>query len=194
MALSTRGYTKLRGDIRRTNNYIVTIGGLTNNKGEAIDISTVTTNFTIPSVEVGVITLTHGNDSKTFAGQATWSAGQMVINDTLNRDEADALVNWFKRVYKFNSKGDGVIGFANDVTERDENGNEVVIKGYKVNVRVEEYAGDLKFRRVQTYPMWPSALNWGELDASNAALKQVSLTLQVDPPETIEPTYEDYPE
>ena len=190
MALSTRGYTKLRGDIRRTNNYIVTIEGLTDRNGEALDISTVTTNFTIPSVEVGVITLTHGNDSKTFAGQATWSAGQMVINDTLNRDEADALVDWFKRVYKINPNGDGVIGFANDVT--DANGE--VIKGYKVNVRVEEYAGDLKFRRVQNYPMWPSALNWGDLDASNAALKQVSLTLQVDPPAQIEPDYEDYPE
>lgn len=168
--MSTRGYTNLLGDIRRTNNFILEIEGVT----EDNNLSLVVDRAFIPSLEIGVITLTHGNDSKTFAGQATWSGGQVVINDTLSQAELDAVEAWMKQVY---NPERGTIGVAGE---------------YKKQATLMEFAGDMKFQREWKFPVWISSLDYGELDASNASMKQVSMTLQVDPPQKLGPNYGAY--
>ena len=167
--LNTKGYTgNLLGDIRRTNNFTLTIQGVS---AEDNNLELVVDRAFIPSLEIGVITLTHGNDSKTFAGQATWQGGEVTINDTLNKAELDALIEWQKEVYDPET---GAVGHAHV---------------YKKLATLTEFSGNAQYVREWTFPVWISGLRFGDLDASNANLKQVSATLQVDPPEKLGPTY-----
>lgn len=170
--LSTKGYTNLLGDIRRTSNYIVIIEGVMAGNN-ALEL--VVDKAFIPSLEIGVLTLTHGNDSKTFAGQASWSGGTLTINDTLNQAELDALIAWQKEVY---DPSTGAIGHA-----------EPIGIGYKKLAHITEYSGSGDFQRTWTCPVWISGLNHDNLDSSTQALKQVHAQIQVDPPQQLEPKY-----
>lgn len=168
---TTKSFTNLLGDIRKTNNFVISIEDVTDT-GNAL--TAVVTQAFIPALEIGVITLTHGNDSKTYAGQATWTGGNIVIQDVLNQAELDALIAWQEQVY---DPATGAIGVAQD---------------YKKQATLTEYAGNMKFIRRWEFPVWISGLTFGELDAANANHKQVTATLQVDPPSTLRPVYEEY--
>ncbi len=166
---TTRQFTGLLGDVRKTNNFVVHITDIT--EGNHLDL--VIQNFPIPKVELSVIEVRHGNDALKFAGQATWTGGELRVIDTLSRDELDALLGWYEQTYNPNT---GAIGLASE---------------YKKNGYVSEFASDGRY--IRSWPIngiWLSNLNPGDLDAGNAEAKYLSFTVQVDPG-TYRPVYRD---
>lgn len=166
--IGSRGFTtnSLLGDVRKEGNFIMTIQDVTD--GTAIEL--VIDKAFIPYSDSEVLTLTHGNDSKTFAGRVTWTAGSITIHDTVSQAEADALVEWRTKVY--NPKT-GAVGLASE---------------YKKLATITEFAGDFQYQREWQFPVWPSQLQFGNLDSASSNLKQITVVFQMDPPETNGPT------
>lgn len=165
---STKQLTGRLGDVRRTNNFIVTIKDVTDNS----DLELIIQRAFLPKVSLNVLEMRHGNDAKKFAGVATWEGGQITILDTLKRDELDALLEWFKATYNWAT---GQVGYAGD---------------YKKEGYISEYAADGKFmRKWAVEGMWISDLDPGELDASQGEMKQISFTIQIDPSRSFAPEY-----
>jgi hypothetical protein len=165
---------KLLGDVRRNNNFIVTINGVSDDN----DLELVIQKAFLPSVSLNVLDLRHGNDSKKFAGVATWNGGQMSIIDTLSKDELNAVLAWFKSTYDWTNAAVGVA------------------KDYKKTGFITEYAADGKFtRQWKVEGMWISNIDLGALDASSGELKEVALTIEIDPSRNFAPEYgPEYPE
>jgi hypothetical protein len=162
--LSTRGLVSLLGDMRKTNNFIVHIDDVTKD-GNSLDL--IIQRAFLPKVSINPIELRHGNDAIKFAGQATWEGGQIVILDTLSRNELDALLSWAQKVYNPDADGGATIGVASE---------------YKKNGTITEYASDGRYqRRWKVKGMWPSDIDLGTLDAENANTKELSFTIQIDP-------------
>lgn len=158
----------LLGDVRRNNNFIVTI----NEVSDGTDLELVITQAFLPSVSLNVLDLRHGNDSKKFAGVATWNGGQINIWDTLSKEELDAVLTWFKKTYNWTN---GAVGVAKD---------------YKKSGFITEYAADGKYiRQWKVEGMWISNIDLGALDASSGEMKQVSLTVEIDPSRNFAPEY-----
>lgn len=166
----------LLGDVRRTNNFIVTIEGVTTaDNEEDNNLELIIKQAFIPSVSLNVLELRHGNDAKKFAGVATWTGGQLTVIDVLSPKELQAVLAWFKQTYDWKT---GNIGVAND---------------YKKTGYITEYASNGKFVRTwEIEGMWISELNMGELDASSGEMKQVTMTIQIDPSQAFAPTYSEY--
>lgn len=177
MASNIRPLTKLLGDVRRTNNFIVTITDITtigeeDNPTNSLEL--IIQQAFLPSVSLNVLELRHGNDAKKFAGVATWNGGQLTIIDVLNKDELQAVMAWFKKTYDWAS---GNIGLASE---------------YKKMGYITEYASDGRYERQwQVEGMWISSLNVGELDAASGELKKVTMTIEIDPSTNFAPTYAD---
>lgn len=158
----------LLGDVRRNNNFIVTINGVS----DGTDLELVIKQAFLPSVSLNVLDLRHGNDAKKFAGVATWNGGQINIIDTLSRSELDAILAWFKITYDWTN---GAIGVAKD---------------YKKDGVITEYAADGKFtRQWKVEGMWISNIDLGALDSSSGDMKQVSITIEIDPSRNFAPNY-----
>lgn len=159
---------KLLGDIRRNNNFIVTIEGL-----EGINnLELVIQQAFLPSVSLNVLELRHGNDAKKFAGVATWNGGQINIMDTLSKDELDSILRWFKSTYDWTN---AAIGVGSD---------------YKKSGFITEYAADGKYtRQWKVEGMWISSLELGTLDATSGEMKQISMTIEIDPSRNFAPEY-----
>lgn len=177
-----RPLTNLLGDVRRTNNFIVTISDVTaviSPDGTQTDIGTSSLELVIqqaflPSVSLNVLELRHGNDAKKFAGVATWNGGQITIIDVLNKDELQAVLAWFKKTYNWKT---GEIGLASE---------------YKKAGYITEYASDGRYeRRWEVEGMWISSLNVGDLDATSGEMKKVTMTIEIDPSTKFAPTYSD---
>lgn len=165
---STKQLTGRLGDVRRTNNFIVTIQDVTDNS----DLELIIQRAFLPKVSLNVLELRHGNDAKKFAGVASWEGGQITILDTLKRDELDTVLEWFKSTYDWVT---GDVGYAGD---------------YKKTGYISEYAADGKFmRRWPVEGMWISELDPGELDASQGEMKQITFTIQIDPSRAFAPEY-----
>lgn len=165
----TRKLTKLLGDVRRQNNFILTIGGLKESNLELI----IQRAF-LPKVSLSVIELRHGNDALKLAGAASWEGGTVTVLDVLSRDELDAILDWRDQTYK-----DGVVGIAHE---------------YKKDGYVTEYAANGRFiRKWALRGMWINDLDYGELNAAVAEGKEISFQVQIDPSPT-RPTYEEYDE
>lgn len=159
----------LLGDVRRTNNFILYIEGVTK---EDNYLELIVQKAFLPRVSLNVLELRHGNDSKKLAGTASWQGGTITIMDVLSKAELDILLEWFNQTYDAET---GAIGI----------GSEYKRKGY-----IAEYAGDGKLeRKWPVEGLWISELNLGDLDAANNSNKEISLTLQIDPPKKFKPTY-----
>ena len=174
---STKNLTgdTLLGDVRRNNNFVVTIVDVTENEGQNLDL--IIRKAFLPKVSLNVLDLRHGNDALKFPGVATWEGGTISIIDVLNKDELDALLAWYKKTYDWET---GTIGVAREFKKI----------GY-----ITEYASDGRFRRKwNTEGMWISALDLGELDASSGELKQITATIQIDPSRNFAPEYSGYTE
>lgn len=170
--MSVRGLTKRHGDIRRTNNFILTIEGVTNDN----NLSLVVQQAFIPRYNLQVLEFRRGVDSKKLPGAATWTGGTITILDTLSKDELEALHDWAEETYDPKT---GKIGIA---------------EKFKKTGTLTEYASDGTLSRSWTLEgMWISEFDYGQLDASTSELKRVSFTIQIDPPTTsgIRPTYKD---
>lgn len=166
----------LLGDVRRTNNFIVTITDVTTvGNDEDNNLELVIKQAFIPSVSLNVLELRHGNDAKKFAGVATWTGGQITVIDVLSRKELDAVLTWFKQTYDWKS---GNIGVADE---------------YKKNGYITEYASNGQFeRKWYVEGMWISDLNMGDLDAASGEFKQITMKIEIDPSQEFAPTYSNY--
>jgi len=159
------------GDVRRTNNFVLNINGVSDNT----DIDLVIQAAFLPKVSLDVLELRQGNDAIKLAGVATWQGGSITVRDVINNTVLDSLLAWFKQTYDPET---GTIGYAAD---------------YKKNGMISEFAANGEFiRRWTVKGLWISEFNFGELDASRGDLKQVQLTLQIDPPSKLGPDYLDY--
>lgn len=168
--ISTRPLTGLLGEVRRQNNFVVHIEGITTD-GNNLDL--IVTQAFLPKVSVQVLEFRQGNDSKKLAGVASWQGGELRVHDTLSRAELDALNEWFKQTYDSKT---GQIGMSQD---------------YKKQGYITEYAADGRYsRRWNLEGMWISDRDLGQLMSSSAELKELSFTIQIDPSD-IEPEYYD---
>jgi hypothetical protein len=166
--LSTKSLTKLLGDIRKDNNFIVHIEDITVD-GNSLDL--VIQQAFLPSVSLNVLEFRHGNDSKKLAGVASFTGGTLTILDTLSRAELDVLTEWFYQTYNSET---GAIGLASE---------------YKKTGYITEFAADGRFqRRWQVEGLFISEFNFGTLDAASGEMKQISVTLQIDP-SPLRPSY-----
>lgn len=158
---NTRGLVGLLGDVRRPNNFKVTINGI---GAEDTSLELIIQRAFLPKVSLNVIDLRHGNEAIKLAGTATWEGGQITILDVLSKKELAVLLDWFKQTYDTET---GAIGIASE---------------YKKTGTIHEYASDGKYeRRWPINNMWISSLDLGTLDATSDAPKEVSFTIQIDP-------------
>lgn len=163
----------LLGDVRRTNNFRLLIEGVT---GEDNYLDLIIQRAFLPKVNLQVLELRHGNDAKKLAGVASWQGGQVTIMDVLSPKELNTLLKWFKQTYDSKT---GAIGIAGEYKR----------KGY-----ISEYAADGRLeRRWPVEGLWISDLDPGVLDATNNSPKEITFTLQIDPPSQMEPEYFGYP-
>lgn len=168
-AANTKSLTGLLGDIRRQNNFILTINDVT---GEGNSLDLVVQQAFLPKVSLNVIELRHGNTTLKLAGAAVWEGGTVTILDVLSRKELDAVIKWFKEGFDDEARQ---VGFADSIKGTD-------ITGYKKSGYITEYAGDGRFERKWTLEgMWVSSLDLGVLDAAVAEGKRISFTVQIDP-------------
>lgn len=180
--ISTRQLTGQLGDIRRRNNFIVTINDVTTALNDGNINSTDTLELVIdkaflPSVSLNVLEVRHGNDALKFAGVATWTGGQLAILDVLDPDSLEALMDWFKLTYDWET---GNIGYAGE---------------YKKSGFITEYAADGRFvRKWEVEGLWISEFDPGQLDAQSGDFKTVTCQIQIDPPRKFRPEYSEYPE
>lgn len=181
MIISTKPLTGQLGEVRRSNNFIVTITDVTTSIGvngsPAENLELIIQKAFLPSVSLNVLELRHGNDAKKFAGVATWAGGQITVLDVLSQNELNAVLTWFKLTYNWE---DGSIGYAGD---------------YKKSGYITEYAADGRFiRKWKVEGMWISKLELGDLDAASGELKQITMTIEIDPSREFAPEYSEYPE
>ena len=166
---TTRGLEGLLGDVRRTNNFRLYIENVTTTDNY---LDLIIQKAFLPKVSLNVLEIKRGNDSKKLAGAASWQGGTVTILDVLSKAELEALLDWFKQTYDSET---GAIGIADD---------------YKRVGYIAEYAGDGKLeRKWPVEGLWISELNLGDLDAANNGNKEISFTLQIDPPNKFKPTY-----
>jgi len=157
---TNRHFISSNYEIRRENNFILTIEGLGKNN---IDLFVM--KAFLPKVSINVIDLRRGNDSLKFAGAATWQGGTLEILDTTDNETFQAIYNWFKQVY--DSKKGGVIGKASE---------------YKKTGYITEYIADgQEGRRWNLSGLWISDFDFGTLNAESADFKRVSLKIEIDP-------------
>jgi len=170
---STKPLSNLLGDVRRNNNFVVTIEGVTDDN----NLELIIQKAFLPQVSLNVLELRHGNDALKFAGVATWAGGDITILDILNKDELEAVLAWFKQTYDW---VDGAIGVANGPN------------GYKKSGFITEYAADGKYiRRWDIDGMWISKLDLGQLDAASGEMKELTFTIEIDPLRSFAPIYDD---
>ena len=77
---STRGLVGNLGDVRRTNNFVVTITDITD--GNNLDL--VIQRAFLPKVSLQPIEVRRGNDAIKLAGVASWQGGQITILDVVS--------------------------------------------------------------------------------------------------------------
>jgi hypothetical protein len=165
---STKQLTGLLGDVRRTNNFVVTILDVTDNS----DLDLVIQQAFLPKVSLNVLELRRGNDALKFAGVASWEGGQITILDTLQRTELDAVLAWFKQTYNWKTRE---IGIASE---------------YKKAGYISEFAADGRYmRKWPISGMWISNIDPGSLDAAQGEFKQITFTIQIDPSDDFAPVY-----
>lgn len=168
---TTRALTGGLGDVRRTNNFRLFI----NDVMDGNDLDLIVQQAFLPKVSLQPIELRHGNDAKKLAGVATWTGGNVTILDVLSKKELDAVLHWHRLTYDANG---GIIGFAETFTDY----NGTVHEGYKKSGSIHEYTADGKLeRKWELNGLWISDLDLGELDATRGDLKQITMTISIDP-------------
>lgn len=161
--ISTIGLTGLLGDVRRQNNFVLTIEEITENT----NLDLIVQQAFLPKVSIAPIELRHGNEAIKLAGAVSWEGGTITILDVISNKELEAINNWFDLIYNYET---GQIGFADK---------------YKKTGYITEYAADGQYKRKwELIGMWISDLDPGQLNATSAEGKEISFTIQIDPSPT----------
>lgn len=146
-----------RYEVQRTNHFEVIIPGF----GE--DFTLAVTRCALPEITVGVTELPYGNSKVKVAGSVEYGDGSIDVYDFITADFEQTLLDWQAKVY---NRETGQIGWAAD---------------YKMDLQVNQFGPDGSY--VRTWVLegaWPTTLSFGELDATNADAKKVSLTIAYD--------------
>lgn len=161
--ISTIGLTGLLGDVRRQNNFVLTIEEITENT----NLDLIVQQAFLPKVSIAPIELRHGNEAIKLAGAVSWEGGTITILDVISNKELEAINNWFDLIYNYKT---GQIGFADK---------------YKKTGYITEYAADGQYKRKwELNGMWIGELDPGQLNATSAEGKEISFTIHIDPSPT----------
>ena len=164
-AYSSRGYNGTKNGIGK-----VTKGAATTN------VTLSVASFSAPSISISPIEVPYQNNTVKYAGKPSFGDCTVRVNDYIGLDAENALSEWQKQVYNYDTQ---VIGWAKD---------------YKKIAYVLEYAPDGTFVRQWTlHGCWPSQLNLGEYAHDGNSVKTVDMTITFDwcapdIPETINTT------
>ena len=165
--LSTEGF-----EVQRTNNFEIQIGAINDEEKKRFLTLAVVSGF-LPNESNEVITLSYGNTKTTVAGVSNFNnSGTLVVRDLLGTDDdrgdIESIINeWREQV----AQKDGKIGFA---------------VNYKKPARVTQYAPDGSRERVWDLTgVWPSAVDYGQVNYESPGAKTISVTLQYDKAELI---------
>lgn len=153
--LATEGY-----EVQRTNNFEIQIDGVLETRPL---ILAVVSGF-LPNESNEVISLNYGNTQVTVAGAARPNnSGSLVLRDLIQKDTEKSIDDWRSSVY---DKETDAIGFAAD---------------YKKTAYVTQYAPDGSLLRVwELEGVWPSAVDYGQVNYESAGAKTISVTVQYD--------------
>lgn len=148
-------------EVQRTNNFEIEISGLTGNTAEVIRLSVQSVK--IPSLNLEVIELRHGNTTVKVAGAHSYEGGDLVCVDAIGADTEMALFNWYQATYDPDT---GYVGKAVD---------------YKKVCRLHQYSPDGKTVRTwRLEGVFPTAFDPGELNYDGSDKKTLTLSLSID--------------
>jgi len=161
---------------QRTNNFEIQIPELPNyvnrvgfdgkdniNHSAASTVTLSVASFSAPSIQVSTIEVPYQNNTVKYAGKPSFGDCSVRVNDYIGLDVENALSEWQKQVYDYETQK---IGWASK---------------YKKTAYVLEYAPDGTFvRQWILHGCWPSQLNLGELSHDGNAVKTVDMTITYD--------------
>ena len=127
------------------------------------DLTLLVKSFPLPKESTEVNTLDHFNQQVKLAGKTTFSGGDLVIHDAIDKDVEIMFRNWRKKVYNASK---GTVGYASD---------------YKLDGTVTEYKPNGDGGRIwKLVGCWPSEVNYGELDYETGGYKDMTATIVYD--------------
>lgn len=119
--------------------------------------------FPLPKETTEVNTLDHFNQQIKLAGKTTFSGGELVIHDAIDKDVEILFRKWRNRVYNASK---GTVGYAAD---------------YKSNGTIVEYSPNGETgRKWRLVGCWPSEVNYGDLDYETGGYKDITCTIVYD--------------
>lgn len=127
------------------------------------DLTFLVKSFPLPKESTEVNTLDHFNQQIKLAGKTTFSGGELVIHDAIDKDVEKLFRQWRRQVYDAVS---GTVGYASD---------------YKLSGIVTEFKPNGTEGREWTLEgCWPSDVNYGELDYETGGYKDITATITYD--------------
>jgi len=163
-------------EVQRSNNFafVIPTGGLTAFKksnsdtripvrtfAEAIRLSV--NEATIPHFSQNVIEVKRGNGILKYAGNPSFSSGQIVCTDFIGLQTVETLLAWQHASYDIDTEK---VGIQSD---------------YKIDCQLIEYSPDYQVVRTWTlYGCWISELSEGSLSADNNDARRITATIQYD--------------
>jgi len=145
-------------EVQRTNHFevqLIDVGGT--------DLTLAVTSSSLPTITVDQIELSYGNSNVKVAGQVSYDDIDVEVKDFIEPDIQDIIEEWRKEVY---DQETGDLGWAADYKR------EGILYIYSPS-------GDVK-RTWKLKGVWPTSVNFGDLDYDGGDALQVSVTLSVD--------------
>lgn len=163
MAVEVLGASHLASagwEIQRTNNFEISIVGV----GESERLLTLSVvGGSLPSESNEPIAVDYGNTTIHVAGKYSIQAGSLTVRDFIQKDVEQLIEEWRSTVY---NKETDAVGFAAD---------------YKKQATITQFAPDGTHERIwKVDGVWPSSVNYGNVDQSSNGLKQIDITLSYD--------------
>lgn len=127
------------------------------------DMTLLVKSFPLPKESTEVNTLDHFNQQIKLAGKTTFSGGELVIHDAIEKDVEILFRKWRNKVYNASK---GTVGYASD---------------YKLGAIITEYSPNgEKGREWRLVGCWPSEVNYGDLDYETGGYKDITATIVYD--------------
>jgi len=158
---------------QRTNNFELQITGL-GDDGQTITLAV--SDFTAPSIELGDLTVSYGNNKIHYAGVPNFTGGSVTFNDFIGQRVEKILSDWQKLTYDYSTQK---IGWATDYK--------------KVGYIIEYDPSGGSARSWQLVGCWLQQLQLGQFTQDNQ-LRKISCNIIYDYaiPETYGSTMQPY--
>lgn len=160
-------------EVQRGNHYEIAID--LNNLKPAFDstyaeaIRLCCTSAPVPDISIQPQPLRHGNELVNVAGSPSWGQMNIGVYDTIGRDMAYLLQEWFWRIFNPQTHTMGLVS------------------SYKTSATLYLYSPDAStFRRWICYGVFPTTLNFGNYSAdSQGSPITITMNLAVDRTELV---------